>query len=273
LWCNNNKPTDKNPTDKNPTDKNSTDKNPTDQNPTDKNPTVQTKKIAIIIGINYYNDNKISLKGPAYDSQNIIKLLIDNYNYKKENIYILTDYTILKPTFQNIINLFNKIIHIIKPYDTLFFYFSGHGIYNALVTYNLKLLFNFDIKNTLINKLPKNTKLFGLIDSCHSENEFNLPYIYSSNKWSLNNYNKPEATVCMLSACKKNQVTNELVFNNLQHEGLITHLFINILRNNIDISWYELIKQINSKIKLLGYDQSPILSSYNFFNLEDIVEL
>jgi hypothetical protein len=215
-----------------------------------------------MIGCEYLSDPKNILKSSINDINKIIDLLITNFNYKNENIYLLKNYK-----KKNIINFLNLIQKKINPGDIIFLYFTGHGTNNAVITEDYKLLYNFEIKNNFINKLPKDAKLFGLIDACYSENELNLPFYYFKYKWSKEiKFNKPLCNAIMISACMKNEVT-WTVLNN----SFITNLFITIIKENNNITWYDLIFKINSNILENGYEQTSILSSSEIINLRNLI--
>jgi hypothetical protein len=219
---------------------------------------ISEKKIAILIGNTYEKTINYVLRSSDNDIIQIKKLLIDIFNYTENNIYILKN-----STKKNILDLFKKI----NSNDQIFFYFTGHGIKNGLITEDLQILYNYEIRKYLINKLPKTVKLVGLIDSCHSENKFNLPYYYYKNKWLKYDNNKPVCNVIMLSACMKNQITHQRFYNN-KYQSFITNIFINIIYQNINITWHALLDEINKLLILNDYNQTAILSSSDIFNLD-----
>jgi hypothetical protein len=97
-----------------------------------------SEKLALIIGINYFNTNH-ELNGCINDCNNIQNYLISKLGYKNENITKLTDHNttpeILQPNKNNIINSLQNIVNIIKTENKkeLFLFYSGHGsnIYNT----------------------------------------------------------------------------------------------------------------------------------------------
>jgi len=64
----------------------------------------------------------------------------------------------------------------------------------------------------------------------------------------------------------KNEVT-WTVLNN----SFITNLFITIIKENNNITWYDLIFKINSNILENGYEQTSILSSSEIINLRNLI--
>jgi len=274
-------------------------------------PHYEQKKYGIIIGVNYNKSIIYNLQSIDNDIDNIYQLLLNN-NFIKEDINILKN-----PTKNEIFDLFQKIISIVNINDYVFFYFSGHGLEDGLiidlyeednetVIEENNLLFNFEIRNYLIDKLPKNVFLFGLIDSCDSENNFNLQYYYLNNKWEKNNkYSNLSActpklssfdtqtnrnaseyvmlfsgaqakenscNVVIISAYMKNQVTYTKYINK-KYESFFTNIFCDIISNNIGISWHDLIFRIKLTSILYNYKQTPIFSSSDMLNINDSIYL
>ena len=63
-----------------------------------------SKKLALIIGINYTGKNG-ELRGCITDTQKIINMLKTRCGYNDSQIILLTDETPIKPTKTNILNL------------------------------------------------------------------------------------------------------------------------------------------------------------------------
>lgn len=232
------------------------------------------KKIAFIIGTNYKNYSKFKLNGANNDTCNINNLLINHFNYNSEYIYIYNDNTLIKPTKQNILNKFNEILQEINSIDTIFFYFSGHGYINYLLTCDLQHLFNYEIVNTFIDKIPPNINFYGIFDCCHSENFLSLNNYWFDNVWyNYNNYgvtnkwyeyfnNKKIINIIIISACSKYETTIEYT-----DQGIFTKTFIDYINSNKDILWSELINQLKKIYKNNGLYQTPIIASTKQFDL------
>ena len=71
-------------------------------------------KHALVIGINYIGHNSGVLNGCINDTLKIKNFLINKCNYKEENIVIITDETVVKPTKENIINALVKLVENVK---------------------------------------------------------------------------------------------------------------------------------------------------------------
>ena len=79
---------------------------------------------AIIIGISDYPGTDYDLSYCDDDAIAVYNMLINDYNFKPENIIYLQDSS---ATRSDIDGAFNTISSIINPNDIFYFYFSGHG--------------------------------------------------------------------------------------------------------------------------------------------------
>ncbi len=79
---------------------------------------------AIVIGISDYPGSTSDLSYCDDDAQDIYSMLINEYNFKPENIIYLQDSTATKAEINS---AFNDITAQITQDDIFFFYYSGHG--------------------------------------------------------------------------------------------------------------------------------------------------
>ena len=151
-------------------------------------------KRALLIGINYINSNA-ELQGCMNDIENIYKLLLNKYQYKSENVMLMTDKTKIKPTKNNIIKYLTQLIqnsNADNTTDTLYFHYSGHGT-NILDTMDQDEIDNFDeclvpidyaknglIVDDVIRKIVKQLnpakKIIMIVDACNSGSIVDLKY-------------------------------------------------------------------------------------------------
>lgn len=85
------------------------------------------KRKALLIGINYFG-SKAELKGCINDVRNVSAFLIDKYNYKREDMVILTDDQSeprMRPTKKNIQDAMGWLVKDAQPNDSLFLHYSG----------------------------------------------------------------------------------------------------------------------------------------------------
>lgn len=224
-------------------------------------------KYAILIGPSY-DQFTFKLNSSQNDINSITNLLTNLMDYKKENIFLLNNQTI-SPTKINIINKFKEIVNRLKPGDYLFFYFTGHGMKNGLLTEDKKLILNYELKK-IIDLFPININFFSLIDCCCSDNKFKLPYYYLKNWFAVKKYNKNNQKYFSLSACTKKESTTEIKMKNDYH-SFITNLFVDFLTVNPKITWGELLNYINFTILVYDYKQHPLISSSFIFDLKSPV--
>ncbi|KAF5389522.1 hypothetical protein D9757_004225 [Collybiopsis confluens] len=150
-----------------------------------------TKK-ALLIGIKSTNQSKLEkLLQPHKDARMIQKLLIEQYQYREENIVTMLDCSRIKdsdrhPTHANILRELHALVADAQPDDHLFFYYAGHV--DQKPTDDPREVDGFDeyilpcdstgvdhnaiqddlLKEILIENLPARCKLTAVIDACHS---------------------------------------------------------------------------------------------------------
>src|SRR4030042_2875054 len=84
------------------------------------------KYYAILIGINNYEDPAIpQLFEPIHDASNLYDILTRTYTFDIRNTMLLKN-----PTREQIINSFDSLSKVISPFDNLFIYYAGHGLYD-----------------------------------------------------------------------------------------------------------------------------------------------
>jgi hypothetical protein len=147
-------------------------------------------KYALLIGNNYLNTSS-ELKGCGNDIKNMKDFLIRYLNYKEKDIISIHEATKVQTR-----DLLTSLIKKGKSNDTLFFHYSGHGIYvpdtsgdepdgrdEALcpVDYavNGPILDDY-FYNNVITHLDPSITFIGLFDSCYSGSVCDLPYLYGS---------------------------------------------------------------------------------------------
>ncbi|KAI0096788.1 hypothetical protein GGR51DRAFT_566969 [Nemania sp. FL0031] len=86
------------------------------------------RRKALFIGINYFGQRG-QLRESIQDVKNLRAYLIEYFDYKHEDIVILTDdkhNSMSQPTKQNILRAMHWLVKDANPDDSLFFYYSGH---------------------------------------------------------------------------------------------------------------------------------------------------
>jgi len=85
------------------------------------------RRKALLIGINYFGQRG-QLRGCINDVKNMSGYLVANFNYKREDMVILTDdqqNPMSQPTKQNILRAMHWLVKDARSDDALFFHYSG----------------------------------------------------------------------------------------------------------------------------------------------------
>jgi len=208
-----------------------------------------------------------------------------------------------KPTKQNIReNLISFVSDDnVKDGDILWLHFSGHGdnetfksyskeesdeLNEWICTYEDNNSFNFildDDINAIVSNLNPKATLIAVFDCCHSGTIMDLPFVYdsiitpksSSLSYSLSNPKQtPTPNIIMLSGCRDNETSADAYFEGgflkNKYEGALTHCLIQYIEEtlfssstNNNITFSELLKNVNHMLKKYNYEQNSQMSSNN----------
>ena len=257
------------------------------------NPVVVTNQVpvkrALLIGINYFGTGN-QLNGCIKDVQNIYNLLTTKFNYKPENIKILSDdqQGEYKPTKTNIIDNINTIVAMTKPGDELFMHYSGHGTqvsstnddedlnpdasgkddalcpcdfddYNGVDGF----IVDDELKEILVNKIPIGAKFRAFFDCCHSGTALDLPFLYRLGDYytQVEPLDKESTNCLLISGCKDNQTSADAYING-QYSGALTWAILKALDSDLQtkITWKEFLLIVQHSLCIKKYTQIPMLS-------------
>ncbi|MGE3318884.1 MAG: caspase family protein [Candidatus Berkiella sp.] len=174
----------------------------------------------LIVGINYYNDPLNKLNGCINDMKDYEAQLL-KYGVPTENIVRISDDPArndIYPSKANIMAEVAKLQAKIKPGDTVFISYSGHGTNTrdvgknetdgkaeATYTADGKLITDDEFYGKVLT-LPKGAKALVVMDCCHSASMLDL-----RNGISKIETKRPDNTnhgyVVMLSGCQDNQTS------------------------------------------------------------------
>lgn len=195
---------------------------------------------ALIIGINYLGQDG-ELAGCINDANNIHKLLLQN-GYLHQNITVMTDQTVIKPTKANIEAHINAFVNA-KNGDTLFFYFAGHGVQQndnnderdkkdeclVPLDYVTRGVITDDWIMSVVSRIPKDVEVRILTDCCHSGSIIDLPWRLQGSSLVNENSLRPNANVIAISGCQDHQTSIEV-----NGQGLATNAFIQHIGSSRD---------------------------------------
>ena len=161
------------------------------------------KKLALLVGLNYPGDTTYMLNASYNDVLLVQKHLVDNEDFRNEDILILTDKnpqdTSFYATYYNIVTRIKEIIEFAKSDDLIFFYFTGHG--SQITDNNADEIDSKDecfipadhTKNVITDDLiydlfsKANCSIMSMFDCCSSGSMSDLKYKYSLNPYTLIN--------------------------------------------------------------------------------------
>jgi len=256
---------------------------------------------ALLIGINYFGTEN-ELSGCVQDVEIIKENLISNYDFKEENILVLTDLpsSKIKPTKKNIINGIKWLLSYdpalnyernpntsFQPFNgklRMYFHYSGHGLNvadkngdeqdgfdEAIVPIDYKtsgFIIDDDLREYLANKVNENSICRGTLDCCNSGTGIDLRWnciLHQDNTYMVIEDSKQQYTkgnIVFISACNDFQEEGEI-----NKSGILTSVLKNILVPNL---------KINDLIKKLTYEyignskQNPVISFGNRVGLDEL---
>ncbi|KAI9495508.1 peptidase C14, caspase domain-containing protein [Zychaea mexicana] len=156
----------------------------------------QGRKRALLIGINYFRSPN-ELKGCINDVHNLKDFLMKLYNFREEDMIILTDDQRDQrfiPTRANMLAAMEWLVRDARPND------SGHGgrvkdtngdeddgwdetIYpvdHQMFPGKSGQIVDDQMHDIMVRRLPPGCRLTAIFDSCHSGTAMDLPYVYST---------------------------------------------------------------------------------------------
>ena len=246
--------------------------------------TFSKNKNALLVGINY-----MGTKNELYGCINDVNSVKDRLSKNGfTTINTLTDLTLKKPTKQNILDEFKKLLINSVSGDLLFFLYSGHGSYildrngdekdgydELLVSCDLQGILDDELKTIILQYLKKDVTLFAMFDSCFSGTILDLKYQFldslNYDKYNENDKNiETIGNVYMISGCTEEQTSEDAYINN-KSQGAMTWSLLESLKTSPCESWRELLKSMRALLKTSQYEQIPQFASGNFVDIDSKV--
>ena len=238
---------------------------------------------ALVIGLNYRHCAIGTLRGCINDTLTVQDLLREN-NFGDDDITVHTDGDGDWGTHKDIMGAVQDLVDfaVANPSALLWFSFSGHGgqtqknySNTGEADYKDEGLIPTDfyasghvtdnqLYETLVSKLPSTSKLFGLIDACHSGSMLDLPLTYRAGAGKLEGTESPDlAEVCMLSGCMDSQYSADAYFAG-SFEGALTFSFAKAMHEAKELTYnlnaQQLAPMLVSYMRANNFDQRPTLS-------------
>jgi len=229
---------------------------------------------ALIIGINYLNTTN-ELYGCINDAHHLQSYFVNKYNFSSNNLCLLTDNTIVKPTKQNILKKYKDLLINAKAGEKLFFTYSGHGYFRTdlnndendgkdelLITIDNQSISDDELKRIIDENLPEGVTLFVIFDCCHSGTLMDLKYNYLSGNEDLvtnEKISETKSNVFLISGCFDSQTSADSYIDN-KFQGALTWCFLKTINENNNLTWKDLLITMRTLLKP-KYTQIPQLSS------------
>lgn len=236
------------------------------------NKLIMTTTAALLIGINYVQ----SLIGCHKDVYSLYSMLgSEPFCWSPSTMTVMTDEahnrnTPLWPSKKNIVNQLKLLTA--SGAARVVFAFSGHGNYRGsappqqyICDVDYDHLFDFELRELLINALPIQTRLLCWMDCCHSGTSTNLRYLMRANRFDrtdddLFELSDPQPTanqlrpyaVC-ISGCRDDQVSSDS-----PDGGVLTSFGVKLLTQQQ--TWRQFVQQLDKAIQTQNESQMPMLS-------------
>ena len=235
-------------------------------------------KYGLLVGINYITNEteEDDLQGCVNDMDNLSTYLQEHCHFNKEQLSLLKN---KEASRENIIKELNYMVfHSHKfPNSELWFSYSGHGSteFSFFEKDNQSevicpsdyitagMISDVWLQDNFIRKLHKDTKLFVLMDCCHSGSNMNLPYelVQGREEKREYNYNENLCTIVKMSGCRDDQTSADYYDNQeREYQGALTNEFLKLnaqssMATNIQIMERNLINR--------QFTQRPVLAFSN----------
>ena len=250
---------------------------------------------AILAGINYRQSHKsMQLNGCVNDALNMRTMLLEQYNFRKQDITLLVDEEHQAsqgfPTKDAILSSLKDTVAKSRQLESIWFHYSGHGasmkdtsgdeldgkdeylipcdVYQNGIILDDEM---FEILNEA--KCP----VFLTIDCCHSGSACDLTYSFSIvnnefiNRRVEHRQKMKNMNIHMLSGCQDDQTSADAEFVNpdgkgTTAEGAFTKGLIEALKaRNYNVSLFQLFRDVTDFLTQCEFPQRTVFSSSNPF--------
>ena len=244
-----------------------------------------SKKRALVIGINYDDDNVFEddLQGCVNDMNNLKKFLMKYCHFQNEDVRTLCN---KKATRENIETSLLRLVKFSHLYhrSEIWVSYSGHGTSVPCAQerdgcsevicpsdYQKKgLIADTWLQRYFVSKLHPSTKVFVLMDCCNSGTNLNLPYIYeyedvySSHIDYTTEELKELCTIVKMSGCRDDQTSADY-FESFENEfqGALTNGFLHFADFSDEQDEKHILqfyKDVLGYVTYRGFSQRPVLT-------------
>lgn len=245
-------------------------------------PTTSLDRVrGLFIGINYEGTSN-RLQGCVNDSKAFKKYFISKGLREENTVLLISGQS--KKVIVDKIKALSKLSYL-EDNKNFILQYSGHGTSypdnngdeidgndEGLVSNDLKIITDDEIY-ILLNTFHPRSRIFFIIDACHSCSILDLPFSYLGDKKTVQNQNRSEVKIIMISGCRDDQYSLD-IYSNSRREScgalsnqMITMDFMNIpifdLKNNLQSSleWAKQTPCVSSSFELVNKCVNEILFS------------
>lgn len=255
-------------------------------------------KRAVVVGINKYQYPGNDLNGCVNDAEDIYDLLVYMYDFKPENIKLLTDE---KATKANIIEELNWLVKESVNDDIAFYYHSSHGtqikdvngdekdgLDEVLCTHDFSFddCLTDDMLSEIFVKFGKDTSFTMMVDACHSGSADKhiftkeekqphkikyIPHPYlvpdiAMKKKRIGRCSKYVNKHLLISGCQDNQTSAEAIIGG-KSRGAMTYFLTTLLKEGYNTKAVNVLRDVLlNTLKGNGYTQRP-----NFDGMKEVL--
>ena len=241
-------------------------------------------KNGILIGMNYV-DTEYKVFGSLNNSIALKDKLMKTHKFN--DIELFTDNTDNKPTKEDILQKFKKILINSNNNDFIFVFYSGLSFYfkknnentedykEENIIFNLHSsdhILNTEIKKLIENYLKADVTLFILLDACYNKNILDLNYQYLGDNVAYNNYieNKTNALETEGNIILINGFFDESNLNNNNNivPGALTWSFLQTLSTNYNPTWRDVLINMHKLLEQSEYSVIPQFYTNTILNMD-----
>lgn len=231
---------------------------------------------ALLIGIDFYQNNKYNLKGCVNDVNAFYRFLIDKVGFEHAEIKTLVN---AEATRINILKHLSWLVFDADAGDKLLFYYSGHGykikesadnsdepdgMDEAICPYDFNWLRETnaiidDEFYNLFSVVPKEASFVWISDSCHSGD-----LSESGHKHKKGLFTTPVTVisnnVALIAGCRSDQKSGFL-FEGGDFHGVLTYHLLETLKapGGLEMPLTDVMKKVKKAVKKGDFKQDPQL--------------
>lgn len=247
-------------------------------------------KKAVCVGINDYPYKDMDLKGCVNDATAWAELLINHFDFPRDNIKLIID---SEATKNNVINEIKRLLTSAKAGDVLVFTNSSHGSYIKDTSGDERkydqVICPFDVADNVIVDdelremfvgIPANVNFTVISDSCHSGTITRIITPDYRRKRFLNpklrgqpelrdplrakprrreKYPESEMKEMLISGCKDNQFSYDAQMQGMFHGAMSYFALQEIRAANYKITYADLVTRVVKQLDKARFPQQPQL--------------